>query len=187
MKIGDKTIHKAIDMANRLYLSKTLDMVIAALRSDEGLTVNLTMKFTPSKKKSTVVDIDASIAFIKEKVKESSSGSVDENQEGLFDDEATSSVEKVQYHLDRDKTLESPDDDRWCREVKFIPFKGDPDELFEEGWQAVCKKCVEGGESEEVYITVPGIGRCDVCGVKDVRLYIEGTLKGQEKDDDLPL
>lgn len=106
MKIGDKTIDKGIDMASRLYVSKAVDMAIAALRSDDGLTVNLTVKFTPSKKVLTVVDIDASIAFIKEKVKESSSWSVDENQEGLFDNEVTSSVEKVQYHLDRDKTLE---------------------------------------------------------------------------------
>lgn len=86
-KLQTETLQAAITMATDLYSDSDEDIQEAwkhAAATDEALTVSLTLKFAQNKKRPSVIDVDAAISFIKERVKRANNTEIDQNQERLI-------------------------------------------------------------------------------------------------------
>ncbi len=83
--LKNSTIISALDMVRELYQDNVLDIMDAweNTHDDEAFTVSMSVKFALNKKNTSVIDVDAGIAFIKEKVKQSEHSEIDQRQEGL--------------------------------------------------------------------------------------------------------
>lgn len=164
MNIGSKSIKTGFDLAKALYLDKMAEMMDAAAISEDGLTVALSVKFTPSKKALDRVDIDASISFIKERVKDSAGASIYEGQELLFPEDVAEPDSRASEDLTAD------DNGPWSREIKFTAV----DTMWQPGFpvRTLCKQCLEQTTHEEAWVTCPGIGQCPSCGAESVRQYM---------------
>lgn len=85
MALGTKSLTKGFDLIGELY-DDNQEGIREAWKNaaqDETVTVSLSIKFSPNKKNFDVVDIDASIAYVKEKVKQTATAEVNEMQEEL--------------------------------------------------------------------------------------------------------
>ena len=83
--LKESTANSAMEMVNQLYRDN-VDGIIEAWQNtqdDEALTVSMSVKFAVNKKNTSVIDLDAGIAFVKEKVKQSEHSEIDQRQEGL--------------------------------------------------------------------------------------------------------
>ena len=121
--LKESTANSAMEMVNQLYRDN-VDGIIEAWQNtqdDEALTVSMSVKFAVNKKNTSVIDVDAGIAFVKEKVKQSEHSKIDQRQEGLpF--ESTSVI------------LKDSEGDELARAENFTPEK------FREATRAMKKK-----------------------------------------------
>jgi len=85
MKIGPKTIQAAKDLVSELMDSYQKDIDTAYLKTDEGaLSVSIGLKFSPDKLKENHIDVEASISFTAERIKNKIGKSVSESQVSMF-------------------------------------------------------------------------------------------------------
>lgn len=86
VRLGTKSIAEGIRLLDELYADKADEMVEAwdNTEADDGITVSMSVKFTPAKKNEHAIDVDVSCSFVKEKVKVTESAQVIEKQGELF-------------------------------------------------------------------------------------------------------
>lgn len=84
-KIGQGTLDTAQRMIGMMLSAHKTEIEQAWLKTDGPLTINLSLKLSSTEFNDAIVNIDAGISFVLEKIKDSISGSYDERQEGLWD------------------------------------------------------------------------------------------------------
>lgn len=85
VKIGPITIAEIERTINSLLVLHATDIDVAFILSDDEkpmLSIALTVKLEPGK---TGIDIDTTMTFVKDRVKDKVSSHADENQKNLFD------------------------------------------------------------------------------------------------------
>lgn len=85
-KIGEKTLKRTIELMEGLLRFHQLAINEAYLKADDALTVTLKAEFKPGKYSG--IDIKTKIDFVAEKVKDSDSSNVNEDQMSIFDEKA---------------------------------------------------------------------------------------------------
>jgi hypothetical protein len=95
MTIGMITIDHAAEMARSLMRDYQARIDEAYRKADGALTVNLSLKFSPQENKTFV---EAEMSFVAEKVTDRISGSVSEDQMGLFGGEPGSDKDRFRLH-----------------------------------------------------------------------------------------
>jgi len=83
MKIGSKTISKMTELTTELYEVYADEIADAFSRFGNELKLNISIKLVADDGK---ISVDAGLGFIKDRVKDSMSATVDEDQMDLFED-----------------------------------------------------------------------------------------------------
>jgi len=83
VSIGEKTIGSASRLLDALLKKHAQEIDSAYIKEEGAFTVNMSLKFKPDDDGG--IEMDVGIAFVKDRVKESIKGRVQENMEGLFD------------------------------------------------------------------------------------------------------
>jgi hypothetical protein len=81
--IGPNTIGSASRLLDALLKKHAQEIDSAYIKEEGAFTVNMSLKFKPDDDGG--IEMDVGIAFVKDRVKESIKGRVQENMEGLFD------------------------------------------------------------------------------------------------------
>lgn len=86
MQIGPNVIFKMADLIKHLLLAYENDMDQAYRQSDEDqpLKISIGLKLEPGDRG---IDIEASISFVKDRVKDKTTGTASESQQKLFEKE----------------------------------------------------------------------------------------------------
>ena len=85
MVIGRSVIETGRDLVEYLLTMHQSELDSAYLKAEGALNVSLGLKFKPNETEGGV-DVDASISFYTEKVKDSIMRTVDDKRPGLFDE-----------------------------------------------------------------------------------------------------
>ena len=85
-KIGEKTLKRTMELIEGMFRYHISAINQAYLKSDDALSVSIKAKYKPGK--FSGIDIKADIEFVAEKVKDSDSSNVDEDQMTIFEEKA---------------------------------------------------------------------------------------------------
>lgn len=83
MEIKEKTIEESLNLMKDLMISHLVELNKAYVKAEKTLAISMGMKFEPDSKDKT--KIEASINFVTDRVKDSATAMIDENQMKLFD------------------------------------------------------------------------------------------------------
>jgi len=83
LTIGEKTIGSASRLLDALLKKHSQEIDSAYIKEEGAFTVNMSIKFKPDDDGG--IDMECGIAFVKDRVKDSIKGRVQENMDGLFD------------------------------------------------------------------------------------------------------